>query len=483
MRFRRKRARQEEGSSEISPSTVTGPTIIDLTLDSDKEDTSSASTVQNPRTAQKKIKAEPAALGTTPSLASIPSATSERLAVNDEDDDEVEIVDPTTLFPNGDDNKNNQELDEDEELRVVGTKNHVELVHMRQHCTKFLFQNVDGNAPSGQHPNQLCCDNCYCYVCDCNACDCKHWQQHCHATDTGPNAHKWKHERAMHKARTEGGSPSPAPTLGFTGSLQHLHRALQAIMQTGTTPMLPLNPNDVRHGPGPLEPNTTPAPSPVLNWVQCRYCKWYTQISSRGITRTPNHYSFYAASVLKWCLACGRVASNKYQNELSEEERFQPDESGLDVCLGTKRIPFRLHAHDPRQMQDFQRRWEQHGEQWTPYSAQQMQRDLFAHRITAHPHIQDLVDLISPFAEADIPNDGTIKSSRYGASRSSVTNKLSAVECDAILLEDEKHALLLRKLAELSCSLTIRFQLSASWNTAARRGVSTRMTADGCVRL
>ena len=36
------------------------------------------------------------------------------------------------------------------------------------------------------------CDKCHCYVCDVPVSQCPKWAEHCHATDTGKDAQKWK---------------------------------------------------------------------------------------------------------------------------------------------------------------------------------------------------------------------------------------------------------------------------------------------------
>jgi hypothetical protein len=464
MRYRRKRALpQEEDPSSAAPATTRGePEIVDLTLDSDDENIQSnkdSDTVPN----NKKIKSEGTFPRVTPAFATTP-ATSLFLGAadvaDDDDDGEVEIVDPTTLFPTftpASNENNNNLLDQDEDLRVVGTKNHVELPHNRQNCTNFPH-----NALVPATSNQQYCAKCYCFVCDTNASECQEWDEHCHATDAGPYATKWRNLREQVK---NAGSTDATPAFFRAMGLPVDFSATVVVTPRHASMYDPFLGNT---GPGPLAPNTTPAPS-ALRWTACRYCKWYTMLQGQRYQAGGRYIN--PVPFLQWCLACGRIASAKPQNVLKEDERFVPNENGLDVCLGTKDIPFRLHAHDPRQMKEFRTRWEEssqrNNDNWAPYSKQQMQHDLFHHRVTQHPNVGELVNLMSPFAENDIPKDGQVK--KVGATR---WGTMSAVECDALLLDDPKHVLLLQKLAAMAASRTIKYQLSASWDNVACRGVS-----------
>ncbi|KAK7232597.1 hypothetical protein SO694_00035161 [Aureococcus anophagefferens] len=64
--------------------------------------------------------------------------------------------------------------------------------HARCHCANHPFGSTD-------HRNDACA-KCYCFVCDVPVADCPKWDDHCHATDAGPDAAQWK---AAKKAMTE----------------------------------------------------------------------------------------------------------------------------------------------------------------------------------------------------------------------------------------------------------------------------------------
>jgi hypothetical protein len=101
--------------------------------------------------------------------------------------------------------------DDDDEVMVVGHINHVELPHLRQHCTVFPFDDTpdvyDVYAQSVVTVNMQSCPLCYCYVCDCPAKDCSKWHSeeagnfavnHCCGTE---KVGRWVQRRTQnHKA-------------------------------------------------------------------------------------------------------------------------------------------------------------------------------------------------------------------------------------------------------------------------------------------
>ena len=62
--------------------------------------------------------------------------------------------------------------------------------HARCHCSLHPFASTDHAAA---------CSKCHCYVCDLPVSQCPKWAEHCHATDTGKDADKWKYLRDRSK--------------------------------------------------------------------------------------------------------------------------------------------------------------------------------------------------------------------------------------------------------------------------------------------
>ena len=421
---------------------------------------------------------------------SAPKPNSQETTSKESLNDEVEIVDAATLTPplvaaslSAHGSKNNN----DEDVAIVGTKNHVDLVHMRQHCVDYPFRKSSSS-------NAKYCSGCYCYVCDVKASECTTWQRHCHATDQSLT---WKNQRAAHKARnqtlTEPASSrlrqQQQPARSVAQSQQRNVRTLASVFwhalqfpegfatessasasssPTTSTPSTPTSDDPPQSelpfiGIGPFPPTNNIGAR--ANLTQCRYCKSYSNLKrpkwtySHGWCLTLDLLN--PVPLLQWCLECGRVASDKTNEGLQPNERFQP--SAEDVLLGTKQIPFTLHVHDPRQMNYFSKKWKEN--KWT-FDKRQMEQDLFQHRITSFPDITQVMDLLSPFDKDKIPTDGCLMDSLPD------TN-VSAAECDALLVPNENHVLLLTKLAHLSKSAAIKYQLTATWNAQTSQGVSS----------
>ena len=84
----------------------------------------------------------------------------------------------------------------DDEVIFVGTKHHVDLPHMRQHCTRHPFCDYkQNNYKDFLDKNQSHCRLCYCYVCDVLVADCPTWPTHCVATNAGLAGYYWKAQR------------------------------------------------------------------------------------------------------------------------------------------------------------------------------------------------------------------------------------------------------------------------------------------------
>ena len=112
-------------------------------------------------------------------------------------DDEIEIVEASAVAVNMVQVVQKNATGDDDEVMVVGHVNHVELPHLRQHCTAFPFDAdtpdvCDVYAQSVVTVNVQSCPLCYCYVCDCPTKDCSKWHNeesgnfavnHCCATE------------------------------------------------------------------------------------------------------------------------------------------------------------------------------------------------------------------------------------------------------------------------------------------------------------
>lgn len=104
-------------------------------------------------------------------------------------DDEVQVVDASEIQNSAalqyyDNSKEHNKVNEDDEVRVVATKNQVRLPHMRQDCPDctFLTRKPGVDRQNVKTANVLYCDLCYCYVCDVPVKDCPEWNVHCHAS-------------------------------------------------------------------------------------------------------------------------------------------------------------------------------------------------------------------------------------------------------------------------------------------------------------
>lgn len=197
--------------------------VIDLTLDDYEDDT----VVWNLHSVRKRIRSSvPSAIkkkfkrirtSVPPGIKKIKIQGSRRKKVKsepfpsmalDNDDGEIEILDQlpldetTIISPAAAASLNsssNNKKETDEDIALVGTRNHQRLPHARQHCTEKPFQNDTGySLAARQAVNSQVCDLCFCFVCDVPAKDCKgDWEKdHCLATDQGHQKAYWARRRA-----------------------------------------------------------------------------------------------------------------------------------------------------------------------------------------------------------------------------------------------------------------------------------------------
>jgi hypothetical protein len=346
--------------------------------------------------------------------------------------------------PNGDD------------VELVGTKNSTRLSHMRQHCTEHPFS-VDP---------KLFCQDCYCYVCDVPASECETWERdHCRATNTGPTAYSWRLRREQAKNPKPPAWNSPCLASDSTDSTD----------STATS-----DPYNRLYGSGPWEPNHPDATANYAAYaginaydthlllVKCRHCGWFSR-NKRSLSSNP--------SCDDWCYACGRVGDPAALLK-RQGKAYKPGPTS--IRLGAKTYPFRLRAHDPRKMRDFQARWatfEDKPNGWK-YSEVDMEKELFDHRFGKRPSLERILGSVPVVENGKIPVDGA----RKFVTTATGSTTLSAVETEAVLLDTDAVQLL-----DALYSIAPRFgansvsrdgyvgrlegNLIASWNKETRSGV------------
>jgi hypothetical protein len=222
--------------------------------------------------------------GDTPKVKSVKSEAKQSAPVDliDDDDDEVMFVEPQPKTVPAAASLSSAEAEED--IEVVGTKNHVRLPHARQHCTEKPFQNDSGFSEQGRTAvNKEICDRCYCYVCDIPASDCKTWLAHCLATNQGPKAAFWLSRRNALKI-----SAPQAPADDAQGhALQNVYQQIMEDSNRGN--------HTEAGGAGPFPPNHA---QPGSNLTQCRHCSWFNKFTHKNFAFQRN-------------VAAGRVASRE----------------------------------------------------------------------------------------------------------------------------------------------------------------------------
>eukprot|EP00978_Attheya_sp_CCMP212_P006733 scaffold15609_cov55-Attheya_sp.AAC.2 len=90
--------------------------------------------------------------------------------------------------------------DEEDDVKVVGTVNALQLPHMRCHCTTAPFCEIGILSTAQKEMNANACDLCYCYVCDVPVKECLDWKSsHCNATDRGEASFNWRFQRTRQR--------------------------------------------------------------------------------------------------------------------------------------------------------------------------------------------------------------------------------------------------------------------------------------------
>lgn len=419
---------------------------------------------------------------------------------------EVEIVEPAApeihaVAPAAAQASDAATGNDDDDVMLVGTANESRLPHMRQHCpdNKFVQDVVSLNRRfdrtteqimtlnEGQHGNPKCCDLCYCFVCDKKASECTSWgstcgfSSHCHASDTGVDATKWK--RLREKAKT-GGTPA-APAL---------------------PPAPPVPPPPTLIGPGPFAPDNTLAAS-ASDLTKCRKCGWFNRFDHRNFEKLRvdaktqgTAPDLHPVGFLDWCQSCGRVASEKDFGKLQAQPYVR---QGRDVFLGLKTIPFTIVAHDPRNFDRYKDKWAANDgsdPNWT-FSHAEMQEDVFKHRLGQYPLLPMILASIPTVSQSKIPKTGSfymqkggflLSTSRYYGVRRPLKECASADETDAVIVEDDNDCNLLEELynfGSVGCKTdaftandsNLDGDITASWDATTGSGVSCMIQEVRCI--
>ena len=242
--------------------------------------------------------------------------------------------------------------------------------HVRSDCPhsefKSVFFSTSGKAKqSGLGDNSEYCESCYCFVCDKWASECESWHtpgsnllvdNHCCASNTST-------ESAV--ARQE-----------YRQSLLQVEEAVE-----GDDPKEMIM---FANSPGPFSPEHYSAPcDPTL--TQCRRCGWMSRFSHRNF-----QYEANKVSDLDYCHCCGRIAS---ELDFGKRQSGPYTPVATDFDLGTKEIQFQIVAHDPRQMKEYKYNWLKNGEEWGGYSEEEMEEDVFEHKIGEHPTLNSIKEL------------------------------------------------------------------------------------------
>lgn len=393
----------------------------------------------------------------------------------------------------------------------------------RHQCTEKPFQSDTGYTLQARRAvNEQHCDLCYCFVCDCKVADCQgDWKNnHCLATDSGPNKEVWEEARRAMRRRNNNNNNDdattstaaaashavaletiqamsrthPAPTARrrrrhhhhhhrsrrrrFSSSMTELLRAARQNIDNhnshhSATAASTFDSAAASHlGTGPWAPDDpTVAVLRDKSLTQCRHCNWMNRFKHRNFSR-PNNLN--PTGCQDWCGACGRVASAR---DLGKQQgKAYVVQQSADLDLGVREIPFRVQIPDVRQMTQFKERWNQNN--WA-YSEIDQQDEFVQHRLGTRPTLAMILSSIPILPPEKLPTDGN-------ASRATHL-PVSADETQAILLDSPQRDLeLLRLLHEIDATfgsnpvgLTVKpvphdwlsGQVECTWNRPARRGV------------
>jgi len=378
-------------------------------------------------------------------------------------DGEVEIIDSTKRSATFTSVSGNYD---DADVQMVGVVNEVKLPHMRQHCTKHKF------VPNSTISNSKFCNLCYCFVCDVPAKECKHWYEdesssesspwHCNANDKD---RQWVQRRSQKKNLS---SPQACDYDSDDGSLSsglfermigsgrnNFHGGYSSCEENDYSSFFGYGSHRNLNrlpGDGPWKPDHADA-SKDGTLTKCRKCGWHSRLH--------NQSDFFCND---WCRKCGRVCDDKiFGRTAKSNERISKKD---DVFFGEKIVPFRIVARNLRSMEAFRDSWaaaDESDEAWK-YDQRDMEEEMFEQRFGERPTVSAVLRSTSIVEEKDLPGDGSLSDIS--------SNRNSADEVEAAVLEDGKYVLLFRCLhgLEVACEGQIKSFITARWDKQARSG-------------
>ena len=412
---------------------------------------------------------------------------------DDDDDDEVIVIDapePTSFFASPtsvvtsitstakntastknitNDKKNDND---DNEIMEMGTKNAMDLPHMRQHCTKHTFiPKQSFNLAYGKDDaNYQSCDKCFCYVCDVPVQECKHWLTHCHADDKGRFAYKWKQMRENFKRSN--GSTNNNHNDSDVDVIRRIYAHNDWDYYSDEDDYDYGYDYDDHRYQTPLEPDKVTNGSHEANSrVQCRKCKWW----SRDAIHYFSSYSELSGLIEEfdaWCKACGRVISTDYFLNNDPSRPYVPKKG--DISLGTKVIPFRIKARDPRKIEPYQQKWQEwEGKEGWIYNESEMKYDFFHHRIGPQPKLSVLLEVMSIVEESKIPHDRSrmvFQPTEYNVYD---TTEVSGLETEALIIDDKNDRVIIEELHDFQMNgKPVPYNIEAKYDEKTQDGVS-----------
>ena len=315
----------------------------------------------------------------------------------------------------------------------------------------------------------------YCYVCDIPAKECKTWQStpgsggghyaanHCCATD---KVGYWVTLRHNHRrAQQQGQDFTPSGGLHRSDSVANrrgiLANGRRGILANGQGSSYSLPSNNLS-GLGPFPPSH-PRVERMQHLTKCRKCGWFNYFKHMNFKMKSAIHA--AGSSKDWCMHCGRVASDK---DFAKEKSGTYNPLPTDIVLGEKVIPFRIRAHDPREFDEFKQAWIDGG---YTYKAEEMESDVFRHRLGKHPTIEKILESLPIVAEEKIPTTGAyVRSNR---SCSGNENDVLADETDAVIIENQNHQKLLHVLQDFVYGRNIGFRYN-TLQTGPKKGKKVR---------
>jgi hypothetical protein len=249
----------------------------------------------------------------------------------------------------------------------------------------------------------------------------------------------------------------------------------------------------IHYGTGPFPPLKEESGLPSYI-TQCRKCKWLNKFEHKnflfdrlvasgrrvGLRKKARWYylqstcdEIHPTGYLDWCHACGRVASERDFRKV-QSQPYVP--SPCSIYLGTREIDFRLKAHDPREMDQFRKKWEE--QKWT-HDETEMEQELFEHRLGKFPLLEMIVASMPITTNDKIPKDGRSINSLAGRKAMA-----SLSETEAVLIDEHVKGLILKELckacpqfgmARSNDSTNTQYidgDITGAWDRNTRKGVS-----------